>query len=437
MVLMPHWPKNFLNCQRDNLGDIKKILSNLGSPEKSLPPVIHVAGTNGKASTISFLQSIFTDANYKVHLHISPHIHRCNERIIIAGQEISDDYLYKILEEIRINSENINLTFSEAMIIAAILVFSRNEADICFIETGMGGRIDPTNVINNKVLSVITPISFDHEDFLGQTIAAIASEKSHIMRSNIPAIIAPQAKDAGKIIELHSLEIGNILKHFGRDFDIEINENDSFYFQYKSQNLDNLPKPALEGEHQYINASLALATIFALEEFYPKKFKITEENITNGLKLAKNPGRLEKINLFHKNLNQNDEIWLDGAHNIAGFFALARWLEEQIMADEISGIKKENYLIVGFTVGKVRESFFVFFENMIDFICPIRVAGEPNPENANIIAKKIINIRNQPQDNLFDAIDFLANNKSNKNCRIIIAGSLYLARDVVEMEKST
>ena len=107
------------------------------------------------------------------------------------------------------------------------------------------------------------------------------------------------------------------------------------------------------------------------------------------------------------------------------------------MADEISGIKKENYLIVGFTVGKVRESFFVFFENMIDFICPIRVAGEPNPENANIIAKKIINIRNQPQDNLFDAIDFLANNKSNKNCRIIIAGSLYLARDVVEMEKST
>ena len=433
MVDMPHWPKpNLSNYNRNDLDDIRRVLNNLDNPEKSLPPVIHVAGTNGKASTIAFLQAIFTSANYKIHSHISPHIHRCNERIIIAGEEISDNYLYQILEEIRLKSENINLTFSDAMIIAAILAFSRNEADICLIETGMGGRIDQTNAIDNKILSIITPISFDHEEFLGQTIAAIASEKSHIMRANIPAIIAPQTLDAGKVIELRSLEIGNILKHFDQDFTIEINEDDSFDFRYfsKSEILwQNLPKPSLEGEYQYINASLAIAVIFTLEEFYPNKFQISEDNIKNALKEVKNPGRLEKINISHPNLGKNAEIWLDGAHNIAGFYALARWLEEKIMIDEVNNIERDNYLIVGFTKGKASEEFFSFFENMIDFIYAIRVAGEPNPEDADIIVKKIINIPNEVAENLSDAIDFLAK-KSDKSCRIIIAGSLYLARDI-------
>ena len=430
MVLMPHWPKNISLSNRDNLNDIQIILDNLGNPEKSLPPVIHIAGTNGKASSMSFLYAIFNDANYQIHNHISPHIHRCNERIIIAGKEISDDNLYQILEEIRINSQNINLSFSEAMIIAAIISFSRNKADLCLIETGMGGRIDPTNIISDKILTIITPISFDHEEFLGQTIAAIASEKAHIMRSNVPSIIAPQSQEAGKIIEFHSLEIGNILKHFDQDFDIEINENDSFNFRYNNHILENLPKPSLEGEHQYINAATAIAAIFALKEFYPNKFQITENNIKNGLKMSKNAGRLEKIDILRPNWTKNDQIWLDGAHNIAGFFALARWLEEQIMFDEMNEIQRENYLIVGFTKGKVRSEFFSFFEDMIDFICPIRVAGEPNPENSEIIAKKIAKIPNQCQDNLLDAIDFLVQ-KSHKNCRIIIAGSLYLARDLV------
>lgn len=432
MVLMPHWPKNLLLSNRDNLNDIQIILDNLGNPEQSLPPVIHIAGTNGKASTMSFLYDILNDANYQIHNHISPHIHRCNERIIIAGKEISDNDLYQILEEIRINSHDINLSFSEAMIIASIIAFSRNEADLCLIETGMGGRIDPTNIISNKILTIITPISFDHEEFLGHTIAAIASEKAHIMRSNVPSIIAPQSQEAGKIIEFHSLEITNILKHFDQDFDIEINEDDSFNFRYNDHILENLPKPSLEGEHQYINATTAVAAIFALKEFYPNKFQITENNIKNGLKMAKNAGRLERIDILKENLTKNDQIWLDGAHNIAGFFALARWLEEQIMLDEANNIQRENYLIVGFTKGKVRSEFFSFFENMIDFICPIRVAGEPNPENIGIISQKIIKIPNQCQDNLSDAIDFLVQ-KSHKNCRIIIAGSLYLARDLYQI----
>jgi dihydrofolate synthase/folylpolyglutamate synthase len=429
MVLMPHWPKNLSLSSRDNLDDIQIILDNLGNPEKLLPPVIHIAGTNGKASTMSFLYAILNDANYQTHNHISPHIHRCNERIIISGKEISDNNLYQILEEIRINSQNINLSFSEAMIIASIVAFSRNKADLCLVETGMGGRIDPTNIICNKILTIITPISFDHEEFLGQTIAAIASEKAHIMRSNVPSIIAPQSQEAGKIIEFHSLEISNILKHFDQDFDIEINEDDSFNFKYNNHILENLPKPSLEGEHQYINAATAIAAIFALKEFYPNKFQITKNNIKNGLKMAKNAGRLEKIDILKENLTKNDQIWIDGAHNIAGFFALARWLEEQIMFDEMNNIQRENYLIVGFTKGKSRSEFFSFFENMIDFICPIRVAGEPNPENAEIISRKIIKIPNQCQDNLSDAIDFLAQ-KSHNNCRIIIAGSLYLARDL-------
>lgn len=429
MVNMPHWPKNLSLSNRDNLEDIKKILHNLGNPQNSLPPVIHVAGTNGKASVISFLQAILLAENYKIHCHISPHIHRCNERIVISGSEISDNYLYEILEEIRLNSQNIVLSFSEAMIIAAILVFSRNAADICLIETGMGGRIDPTNIIDDKILTIITPISFDHEEFLGKTIAAIASEKVHIMRSNIPAIIGPQSQDAGKIIELYSLEINNIFKHFEQDYDLEINEDDSFNFRYNNLTINNLPKPSLEGQHQYINAAMAVASLCALEEFYPNKFKISEDSIKNGLKLAKNPGRLEKIDISHTNFSENIEIWLDGAHNIAGFFALARWLEEQMMFDQMHNKEKENYLIVGFTSGKVRSEFFSFFANMIDFICPIRVAGEPNPENAQIISQNIINIPNQCQDDLSDAINFLLQ-RSNNNCRIIIAGSLYLARDV-------
>ena len=131
MVLMPHWPKSpLISCNRNDLVDIKKILDNLGNPEKSLPPIIHVAGTNGKASTISFLQGIFTSANYKIHAHMSPHIHRCNERIIIAGEEVSDDYLHQILEEVRLNSGNINLTFSEAMIIESEQIHEERFKDI-------------------------------------------------------------------------------------------------------------------------------------------------------------------------------------------------------------------------------------------------------------------------------------------------------------------
>jgi dihydrofolate synthase/folylpolyglutamate synthase len=423
MVYLPHWPIPSKNTFTDfDLNRIRSILQKLDNPQNKLPPVIHVAGTNGKGSVIAFFASILVAAGYKTHIYTSPHLHHVNERIVIAGNAIDDGYLYEILEEIRSKSEGVFPSLFEGLTIASILAFSRNQADICLIETGMGGRVDATNIIDNKILTIITSISLDHTEFLGNNLAAIAAEKSYIMRKNIPAIIAPQDREAGAMLEIRALEIDAPLIHAEDNFNFKINSDKSFDFFYKNIILEKLPQPGLEGNHQYLNAALAIAGILTI-----KNFKINEEQIAQGLKQVKWPSRIEKINNNLNKLlkNKESEIWIDGAHNTGGAFVLANWIKSK-------NDDKLNYLITGFTKNKSKTEFFQPFKNIINYICAVRVEGEPNPENSDIIKTKIkeAEIIAEEQDDLIDAINFLVNLNPDKPCRIVITGSLYLARDV-------
>lgn len=428
MVFLPHFPIPNHKSNSDNSAEkLKPILEKLGNPQNKLPPVIHVAGTNGKGSTVAFLASIFQSAGYKTHIYTSPHLHHCNERIVIANHKIDDGYLFEILEEIRMVAENDNLTLFEGMTLAAILAFSKNPADVCIIETGMGGRVDATNVIDDKIATIITSISFDHKEFLGNTLGAIACEKSYIMRSNVPCILAPMSLEAFVGISARSREIGNELVYFEKDFNIKINDDETFDFTDLKNNkiFKNLTKPALLGSHQYINSSLAIAAICNLTNF-----NISENHINQGLLNVKWQSRLEKLS--SKLLSKDDELWIDGAHNQGGFEVLSDWIKEQIVDDFESNKPKRNYLIVGFTKGKSKPELFIPFKDMIDFICAIRVAGEPNPESAEIIKEKILESgieEVEAQDDLIDAVYFLKNLDKENPCRIVICGSLYLARD--------
>ena len=440
---MPHFPKinynNFNNKQLSSPEKLLKILYRLNNPQNKLPPIIHVAGTNGKGSVVATLSSIFQASGYKTHNYTSPHLHHCNERIVIANNQIDDGYLYEILEEIRIISSDTNLNLFEAMTLVAIITFARNKADVCIVEAGMGGEFDATNVLNNKIATILTSISFDHQEFLGNNLSEITYHKSGIMKKNIPCIVAPQYSEVEKIIELKSLEIKNPLIHFDQEFKININNDGNFDFSYKDDLISflKLPKSNLLGWHQYLNSSLAIATICAIKDLKTANFNISQNNINKGLQTIKLSSRLEKLS--YKLLKKDDELWIDGAHNIEGFEVLADWIKEKIIDDEENKTIKKNYLIVGCTKNKTKKEFFYSHKNIIDFICAIRVAGEPNPEEADIITKRILESgikKVKEEEDLFDAINFLVNLDKNISCRIIICGSLYLARDFKNLNKT-
>ncbi|MED5226364.1 MAG: Mur ligase family protein, partial [Pseudomonadota bacterium] len=183
-----------------SLTRLKKLMNRLGNPEKKLPPVIHVAGTNGKGSTIATLAAIYKGAGYSVHMYTSPHLVNFTERIVISGSEISENYLEQTLFECENANKGENITFFEITTAAAMLAFSRHPADLLLLEVGLGGRFDATNIIKSPLLSIITPISMDHQDFLGETIGEIAFEKAGILKPSVPAIIGPQTHEALNVI---------------------------------------------------------------------------------------------------------------------------------------------------------------------------------------------------------------------------------------------
>jgi dihydrofolate synthase/folylpolyglutamate synthase len=271
---------------------------------------------------------------------------------------------------------------------------------------------------------------------LGDTLSKIASEKSYVIRPNTPCIVANQSSDAGKIIELRALEISTPLVHLNQEFSAQINEDESFDFKYNGKNLSesffNLAKPNLQGDHQYLNASLAIATILAIKDFKAANFNISKDQINQGLEKVKWPSRLEKINNFNKLLtHQESEVFIDGAHNIAGFEALSKWLKEKIIKDYENNSPKRNFLIVGFSKNKAKKEFFSEFQDIVDFICAVKVEGEASPEKKEVILDKIkeSGFENANcQNNLADSIEFLTNLDQENPCRIVICGSLYLAR---------
>jgi len=443
MVYLPHWPiPSTLGKREIDYESVFEraaiVLEKLGNPHRKLPPVIHITGTNGKGSATALIAQIFSCAGKKVHVYTSPHLHDCNERIVLNGEKISDNFLFEIMEEVRLAAEETPLTFMEAFTIGAFLAFSKVSADVLVVECGMGGRIDITNIIEKKLATLIMPISFDHVEYLGNSIERIALEKAMIMRVGTPLIVASQPAAAKNIIKILADDQKIPTYFYDENFNIEINEETGeFDFKFGDIFFENLPKPALLGLHQYINFATAIAASCVIldaqrrgsyESETPnilksRRFKDDEIFIRQAISKVYWPSRLEKIqNNLNKLLkNPESEIWIDGAHNEAGAFALAKWIVENPI---------KTFVITGFSRNKCKKEFLEKFRNIAEIIA-VTVDGEPYPERSEIIAEigSSIGLKIFAADDLLDAIYRIAE-ICDAPCRIVICGSLHLARDV-------
>ena len=407
-----------------SLSRLKKLLDSLGNPEENLPPIIHVAGTNGKGSTVATLAAIYKSAGYRVHIYTSPHLVRFTERIVVSGSEISKNYLEELLIECEDANNGESITFFEITTAAAILAFSRNPADLLLLEVGLGGRFDATNVIETPTLSVITPVSMDHQDFLGKTIDEIAFEKAGILKPSVPAIIGPQTNKALNVIKRRALELGSSAYIFGEDWNISP-ANNQLIFKMGSKSCI-VPRPNLLGDHQIQNAGCALASIKLLNGQFP----VSPQEIDMGLVSINWPARLQKLkegNLV-ENLLEDVEIWIDRGHNQDAAKAIASTLRDWRTASREISI----HMVFGALNNRCPQNFLQYFTNVIDTIRAVDIPGETNALSALEIetAARECGLKAYPAKGISPAITDIISNSSGKR-RILICGSLYLAGAVL------
>ncbi len=427
---MPHWPKLFgvkpLNYSLDR---IKDFLNRLNNPEKIIPPVIHISGTNGKGSTLAFIRYIMQSAGYKVHAYTSPHLINFNERIVIAGNNINDNELYNLLEECREIVRGQPITLFEASTITAFLAFSRHKADVTLVEVGMGGRLDATNVINNPFLTIITSISHDHTEYLGPTLEIIAGEKAGIMKPDIPCVIATQKKSVMNILEHYSVMSKSPIYRGDYEWSCK-KKHDKIIFQSSVQTIE-LPLPALIGDHQITNAGNAIAACSILSGKYG--FNIREEDIAVGLRNTRWPARLEHIQKgrLSSMLPKNWNLFLDGAHNSDGAKVLAEWIQDNFA----NGV----YVIFGTTRNKNIDEFLYYLQPYTKLLCAVCVKSELHAVNTNLIKEKAnnINIPSVTCESIEDAIlNHIFKCTDEKIKTILICGSLFLSRDLAILNNS-
>lgn len=427
MVNIPHWPKIPLwpAPRKIDLDLSFELLEALGNPHTKLPPVIHVAGTNGKGSTVAMLKSIFEQAGLKVHRYTSPHLIEFNERILLAGEHITDGHLSSVLERTRIAAENLNLEpkFFEGTTAAAFLAFSETKADILLLETGLGGRLDPTNVVPNPLLTIITPISYDHTEYLGRELLQIAGEKAGIIKENTPCIIGPQTDEVYQLLLDKCEEMSAPAFCYEYDF---FSKKDEDGFQYLSQKFElKLPLPNLPGTHQIENAASVVAAITLLNN----KFQITAKQLTEGLTNIDWPGRLQLVDQekAQKLAGDNIEIYLDGAHNNAGAAILGDWLKDR------PGSK--TYLILAMTQNRNVASFCKHLEDYIEEGVVVTALSEPlsySPTDLIAKAKQCkINFTDSPS--LTEAIQHISKINQGAPATILITGSLFLISDFLKL----
>lgn len=409
-----------------SLGRLNRLLTALGNPERKLPPVIHVGGTNGKGSTVAFLRAMLEASDKRVHAYTSPHLVRFHERIRLAesggSKIVSDEMLASALEETERANAGGEITFFEITTAAALLLFSRNDADVLLLEVGLGGRLDATNVIDKPLATVITPVSIDHVEYLGPTLEAIAGEKAGIFKRGSPAIIARQEAAALSVLERAARKAGAPLFISGEQW--HAHEEGGRLVYSDEQGLLDLPRPRLFGRHQIENAGTAVATLRAIPSL-----GIPVSAIEAGLQKADWPARMQNLSggKLASMLPAGSELWLDGGHNAGGADAVAAAIGE--MEERVP---RPLVLIAGMLTTKSADDFLTRFSGLARHVFGVSPPGEASrPASEIVSAANSAGIEAEETKGLLDALDRVKSLNLPAPPRVLITGSLYLAGEVL------
>lgn len=416
-----------------SLERIATLLERLGAPHRRLPPVIHVAGTNGKGSTVAFLRAMLEAAGRRVHTYTSPHLVAFNERIRLAREpgvssDIREDELVDVLTRVIEANAGDPMTFFEMTTAAAFLAFAETPADVVLLEVGLGGRLDATNLVARPAVSVITPISLDHTELLAPTEPEIAVEKAGIIKPDVPVVVGPQAAEVTEVLEGIAAQRGAQLYLWGRDFDA-YEQNGRLVYQDETRVLDTR-LPELLGRHQIVNAGVAIAALIhaTLPEAVP------EDALDRGLATARWPARMSRLNAgaLSKITGEATEIWLDGGHNPSAGTALAQYLAE--LEDRA---QKPTFLIVGMMKRKDVEGFIKPFQDLAREVIAVPIIGHEDGALAVGELADRISEAGLPVCEATGVLDamrqIIAVEPGEK--RILICGSLYLAGRVLAFDR--
>jgi dihydrofolate synthase/folylpolyglutamate synthase len=396
------------------LDRVWRLLGALGHPERDLPPVVHIAGTNGKGSTQAMIRAGLEGAGKVVHAYTSPHLARFHERIRLAGRLIDEAALSAVLDECYSANGGAPITYFEITTCAALLAFARTPADYCLLEVGLGGRLDATNVIDRPALCVITPVSLDHQQFLGDTVALIAGEKAGILKRGVPCVVGPQTDDGLEAIESRAARLSAPLLVHGQHWH-STEERGRLVYQDETGLLD-LPLPNLPGPHQIENAGAALAALRALG--------FGEEAFETAVTRAQWPARMQRLRRGPlAEAAPGIELWLDGGHNPAAGHAIAATLA-RLPA-------RPTWAICGMLSTKDVRGFMAPLAPMLKGLIAVEVPGEGAtlPATATAEAATSAGIGATIAPDVAEALAQIA--RQDPAARVLICGSLYLAGAVL------
>ncbi|WP_092885267.1 bifunctional folylpolyglutamate synthase/dihydrofolate synthase [Roseicitreum antarcticum] len=396
------------------LDRVWRLLAALDHPERALPPVIHIAGTNGKGSTQAMIRAGLEGAGHRVHAYTSPHLARFHERIRLAGDLISEPALSALLDECMQANEGGAITYFEITTVAALLAFARTPADFTLLEVGLGGRLDATNVVDAPALSIITPVSIDHQQYLGDTLAEIAGEKAGILKRGVPCVVGPQIEVALEVIEARAARVGAPLLVHGQHWHVWA-ERGRLIFQDEGGLMD-LPLPNLPGPHQIQNAGAAIAAL--------RHLGMDEDAVEAAVTRAYWPARMQRLrNGPLTAAAPGVELWLDGGHNPAAGIAIAETLAALP--------ERPTYLICGMLNTKDIAGFLRPLAGLALKLHAVSIPGEAAtlPADVTADAARAQGIEAMTADSVAQALDRIV--AADPRARVLICGSLYLAGAVL------
>lgn len=410
-----------------SLGRVERLLGAMGSPHMALPPVIHVAGTNGKGSTVAFMRAILESAGLTAHVYTSPHLVRFHERIRLGqkggGRFVDEARLVDALARCEAANQGAPITVFEITMAAAFLLFHENLADVLLLEVGLGGRFDATNVIAHPAAAVVTPVSMDHAEYLGDTVTKIAGEKAGIFKRGAPAVIAPQEPEPAAVLEAQAERVGASRIWIGQQ-DFHIHEEAGRLVYQDEDRLMDLPLPRLAGRHQHINAATAIAGLRAAG------YDFSNGVFEAGLSSAEWPARMQRLarGRLAELCPPGAELWLDGGHNADGGRVLA-----EAMADLHDRNPAPLVMIVGMLGTKDTAAVLKPFSGLARDVFAVPIPGQQAARQPEDVAAQAqgVGLSAQPCSSVPAALEAIAQRPWPSPPRILICGSLYLAGEVL------